>query len=185
MEKMVGGADTDSRLQKAINTQAGIRAAADPLPGPLSVAFLPPCDIEVESYRIRPIVAYDWAIMKRIGSPIYRQMLEVMQNGDKAAEVPSEPEEMWDLIFLLTRPCMESDALFKKGGLDAFREAAKQEIGMKNNLGQILALGRACTDQIYAHMQTMVQYAAKENGDGEVRNFPSAEPTPATGSAGG
>jgi hypothetical protein len=182
MENMVGGADVDRRLQQAITTQAGIVAAADPLPGPLSVAFLPN-DIEVYGYKVRSIVAYDWAIMKKLNSPVYRQMLEVMQNGEKAREIEAEPDELWDLIFLLTRPCAESDVLIRKS-IEAFREAAKQEIGFRLNVGHIGALTKACTEQLYAHMQTMMSYSPQEQ-EGEVRNFPTAEPTPATDSAGG
>jgi hypothetical protein len=182
MEKMVGGVSREAALQNEIRVQAGVVAAADPLPGPLVDAFTP-CDIEVEGYTVRPLVAYDWAIMKKLNSPIYRQMLEVMQNGEKAKEVSNEPEEMWDMIFLLTRTCSEADSFFKKG-VEAFRDQAKKEIGFKMNLAEVARLADACTQQIYAHMQTMVSYAAKEE-EGEVKTFPQAEQIPATASAGG
>jgi hypothetical protein len=183
MEKVVGGLSDESFIQHQIDRQAGIVAAADPLPGPLEGAFIPN-DIEALGQKIRPLVAYDWAIMKKLNSPIYRQMMEVMQKGPTAVDVESAPEELWDLIFLLSRPCEEADTYFKKG-LEAFHEQAKREIGMKYGLGQILVLVKACTDQIYAHMQTMLAYVPKEDKDGEVKNFPPADPTPATASAGG
>jgi|SRR3974390_361677 len=182
MEKMVGGVGENRLLKQQIDNQAGIRAAADPLPGPLVDAFWP-SDISVDKFKVRPLVAYDWAIMKRINSPIYRQMLEVMQKGDKASEIEAEPEELWDLIFLLTRPCAESDAFFKKG-VEGFKEEAKKEIGFKLHTAVVAQLAQACTDQIFTHMTTMLSYAPKPE-EGEVKNFTKADPTPATDSAGG
>lgn len=182
MSTMVGGIDEERLVRHAIDVQAGSRAAADPLPGPLAEAFKP-LNIQVEGFTIRPLVAWDWAIMKTLNSPIYRQMLEVMQLGDKAEQVPSEPSEMWELIYLLTRPCEEADKVFQRGA-DAFRDAAKREIGFKLNLGQVSALGDQCINQIYAHMETMVKYAPKES-EGTVVNFQQAEKDPTTVSAGG
>jgi len=170
---------TDFQLE----VEAGKRANADPLPGPMATAFGTQ-NIVLFGFTVRPVVAYDWAIMKHINSPVYRQMLEFMQAGDKAETIDPEYEDIWDLVYLLTRPCEEADKVFKKGK-EAFHEEAKKEIGFKLDLGRISILYEACITQLREHTATMVRYAGSpEEGNGHSRDFMVAEVRPETASAG-
>lgn len=167
-----------------LKNEAAKRAGADPLPGPLTQAFGPE-NIQVGKYSVRPIVAYDWAILKLINSPVYRQMLEVMQEGEKAKSVEPKDAELWQLIYVLTRPCMEVKRVFDKGE-QALRDAADIEIGMNLNPMEVSQLSAACFVQVQGFMATMVKYAPAEEKEGEDKSgFSSAGPAPATVSAGG
>lgn len=174
-----------------LRAEASKRASADPLPGPLANAF-GPLSLKVCGMEVRPLVAYDWAIMKAMNAPIYRQMLEWMQNQEhpeKADKVEFTDQEGWELIFLLTRSCEAADEVFEKGK-QAFSRAARREIGMKLHTGQVALLAEACLQQVRAHMETMVKYAAEaeEQKQGEGAPLPflaSAGTSPATVSAGG
>lgn len=174
-----------------LRAEASKRASADPLPGPLANAF-GPLSLKVCGMEVRPLVAYDWAIMKSMNAPIYRQMLEWMQNQDhpeKADLIEFTDQEGWELIFLLTRSCEEADEVFEKGK-QAFSRAARREIGMKLHTAQVSLLAEACLKQIQAHMETMVKYTAeaeeKKEGEGVPLPFlTSAGMSPATASAGG
>lgn len=165
----------------ALETEAAKRASADPLPGPLAAAFGPQ-DIIVDNWHIRPLVAYDWAVMKDTNHAIYRQMLEYMQLGDKAPDVEPTPQEAWEIIYLLSRPCEAADEVFQRGA-KAFATAARREIGMKLHPGEITLLSKACFTQVQRHMTTMVKYAQKADKDGEQSFFP--QPPSETASAGG
>ena len=170
-----------------LEEEASKRASADPLPGPLAKAF-GPLNIAVDEYAIRPIVAYDWAIMKILNSPIYRQMLEFMQDGEKAALLEVQPHEQWELIYLLTRPCEEADKVFSKGAGE-FSNAAKREFAFSTHPLKINKLFAACMEQLKNHMATMVKYAQEQEDDGAkdspLSPLSSAGKPPATDSGGG
>jgi hypothetical protein len=165
----------------AVENEAAKRASADPLPGPLGAAF-GPLDIHVDGLKIRPLVAYDWAVMKAANHAIYRQMLEYMQLGDQAKDVEPTEQEAWEIIYLLSHPCEEVDDVFQRG-VKAFSTAARREVGMKLHPGQIARLSKACFEQVQRHMTTMVKYAQKADKDGETSFFP--QPPSETASAGG
>jgi hypothetical protein len=169
-----------------LKSEAGKRASADPLPGPLAQAFGPE-NITVGKYQVRPLVAYDWAILKLINSPVYRQMLEFMQNSEKPEIVEPKDQELWQLIYILTRPCREVKKVFDQG-VNKLRDAADEEFGMEMNPMEIAQLSSACFVQVQGFMATMVKYAPQEeeerNGEGKP-GFSDAGPAPATVLAGG
>src|SRR5262245_61372245 len=92
------------QVQEALlRGEASKRAVSDPLPGPLVDAFAPlSLSVEGTDLKVRPLVAYDWALFKLIKSPIYLQMLEVMQSGENAKMVEPTDQEVWDAIYILT-----------------------------------------------------------------------------------
>lgn len=166
-----------------LKTEAGKRAVSDPLPGSLSKAF-PASSIEVDDYKIRPLVAYDWALLKLLDSPVFRQMQEYMQCGEKAKDIQPTDFELFEMIYLLSRPCEEVDAVYEQGGVQAIRKQARG-LGMKLNTGQTALMSSACFSQIKAHMETIVKYAPQENSEinGEIAPdfFANAgKPPPAT-----
>lgn len=141
-----------------LRTEAGKRAVSDPLPGPLSTAF-GPLNLPVDQFEVRPLVAYDWAILKLSNSPVYRQMLEIMQEGEKAKVIEPTDQEQWEIIYLLTRPCKEVDKVFQKNLLG---QEAREQIGMVIHSGQQVKLFTACMLQIQRQMETMVRYAQEK-----------------------
>lgn len=178
--------------------EASKRASADPLPGPLANAFASlPISVTVSTingeqkeYKVRPLVAYDWAMFKQLNSPVFRMMQEIMQVGvEKAEMINAEPHEDWELCYLLTRPCAESDRVFMKGRA-GFTQSAKEEFGFQLDTAQIVELMKACLEQVRAHMSTMTKYAVQA----EAQDAPAGSPESffanssqqnQTGSAGG
>lgn len=160
-------------LDMNLRAEASKRASADPLPGPLANAYgsLPitiagPDRDGVEiSFTIRPLVAYDWALLKKLNSPVFRLMLEVQQVGIEKAELKDAQDfEDWELIYLLSRPCEEADAVFCSGR-DKFAQEAKSKVAFRLHTGMVAKLVQACLHQIFTHFSTMNKYAPSESED--------------------
>lgn len=152
------------RKEMALEAMASRRAAADPLPGPLAKAFGPRAIRVVaedgQEVSIRPLVAYDWVILKVINHPIYQQMLEIMQAGDKAKpdEIKYEPKDQWALVYMLMNSCEEvADVL--DSSQTAFEKAARRSVSMAFSPVDVDRLVGACSKQILGHMDTMVRYS--------------------------
>lgn len=84
--------------------QAGHAAAADPLPGPLLDAFLPP-ELTAAGIKLRPLVASDWAILKKIDSPILKELQATALDPNlPKPEIKYEEEDIWELLFIFSTP---------------------------------------------------------------------------------
>lgn len=145
-------------------------------------------EIAVGDFKVRPVVAYDFVMFEHLNSPIHRQILETAQRLDEKKnppeEVPFTKEDSWDLIWQLTRPVREADAVFQAGGAKAVHDAAKS-IPFELDQAVINDLFLAALSQIKRYMDTMVKYgSSKEKGEGETVFFPQPEES-LTASGGG
>ncbi len=147
------------------------RANREPLPGALAGAFDPMQSIKVGDYTIRPIVAGDYTLIKKLNSPVYRQILE-LQKENGGEEVQVDDVEQWELIYILTNPPEHSLKLLYNGG--NIRDKAIETLGAK--LGPLLVadLFIACIQQFKTHMETMLSYAAAKEGKEGDENFTTA-----------
>ena len=101
---------------------------------------------EICGLRIRPMVHYDLAILRKINSPFIQQLqigtkpfetvgesVGIKSEEDEGAKPHTTPftdEQGYEMIFQFTHP-IEEVALIADKGPEAFREAAIREIGMK------------------------------------------------------
>jgi hypothetical protein len=183
----------EAKLQEhRVRSGVAAIANADALPGPLAIAFGPEF-ITVGKYQVRQIVAYDFAIWKRIDSPIHRQMLWCVANPDakpeQMPEIESTIDDKCELVFQLTRPCLEVARLLNKG-LDAFKDATIAEIGAVLTGDELAQLCLACFHQITNQQKTMVAYGNSETSNapddgfgakpGSEASFLQGQPQPAT-----
>lgn len=158
-------------------------AAADPLPGPLMEAFSPD-PISFHGSELRPMVAYDLTILKKLNSPLFRHLLEMEKPEEERVKVEFEDDDVWELVFLFTRPVAEANILLRKGR-DVFYKSAMEAFGYKAELGSLPIAEIAVTNHFARALATAVGYrpSASPGQDGKVFMMPPA--CPATGSAGG
>lgn len=114
-------------LDRAATLIQGSHAtAADPLPGPLLEAFLPE-PLVAAGYTLREVVAADWAILKKLDSPILKELQGLAMNPDlPRPEIAYTEEDIWELLFLWTRPPREVRACLARGRPE-FREHVLRE----------------------------------------------------------
>lgn len=169
--------------QSRIKMLAQKRASADPLPGPLAEAFIPG-GIKVGEFTIRKIVASDWIILKQIGSPLHKQMLEWRQNPKNPTNVEMDEQQEKELCYQFTRPVVEVREMLAAGS-EAFQSAVTSEIGDKVDVHNIKIMALAVMEQVARSWSTAVEYASNLKEEGEIRFFQEAEESKATASAGG
>lgn len=148
-----------------LRAMAASRAGHDPLPGPLSGAFLDQ-EIKVLDVSVRPVVAFDMAMFKKLDSPLYRQMLE----PENAASIQFTEEEGWEMCFQFTRPCREVRAALAKGR-EAFRESATQAFGDKYRPQDITKIVDAIAEQIKRVFSTAVAHETGDESEGGKTTF--------------
>lgn len=168
----------------AAAVKGGHEAASDPLPGPLLAAFLPE-SLRAAGFELRPVVASDWAVLKRIQSPLLTELKRaslLKEHPELATEKTTfSEEEMWELLYLWTHSPRESRALLAKGP-EAYREAAMQVADKLSP--RVINEAQAIVDALFGNLlrslSTQVGHApAGDDGPG----FPLAPPQ--TASAGG
>src|SRR5712672_3155935 len=163
--------------------EAIARASHEPCPGPIADAFGED-DIPVKTasgiVRVRPIVHADIILLKRLDSPLYRQMQEAYKEVGSRDETNVDDEESCEICFQFTRPCREARTLLSKGR-DEFREAALQAISDLHNPAEITQILKAVAEQVKRMFETALKYAEPD----EKGSFPKAEEEPMTASAGG
>lgn len=110
----------------AAMVQGSHEAAADPLPGPLLDAFLPEV-LRAAGFELRPVVASDWAILKRLNSPLLTELKRASLQKDHPEladqKTTFEEEDVWELLYLWTHHPRDSRALLAQGR-QVYREAA-------------------------------------------------------------
>lgn len=160
------------------------QANAEPFPGPLAQAFAQG-PVRVGEFTIREFVPMDAAILRRLNSPFYQQILEVLKPAAQRKPTPYEDADEWQVIFLFTRPCAEAERILNAGPA-VFAQAAREAFAHnpRINLALYEDLFTACAGRIMAAFHTALNYrAAASEGDGTVFTMPPAGPT--TASAGG
>lgn len=157
-------------------------AAATPLPGPTLEAFSPD-PVSFLGREFRQMVAYDLAILEKLNSPLYRHLLEMEKPEEERVQVKFAQDDIWDLVFLFTRPVGEANAVLRKGR-EAFHEAAMSEFGYTAPLGSLAVAELAVTNHFAKAFATAVGYRAPTSStDGKVFTMPPE--SQATGSVGG
>jgi hypothetical protein len=172
------------------------RANAEPLPGPLSQAFTLD-ELKQFGFTIRPVVASDFILLKRLDSPLYRQTFALAEHARqiKAQEIPPDAqppvtkyddEECVEMIYQFTRPLEEVRRVLKRGR-DHFRETALATITDAIPIAQMDAYPRLVTtviENFTAAFSTAVEYGASEK-DGDETVFTTPPGANATASVGG
>ncbi len=147
-----------------IQSMATKRVIADPLPGPMLDAVAN-TDIEVNTSQgkviLRPVVAYDFTIFKKINSPHYKTMIE-RDTPEGIASITIEDEELYEMIYQFSHPCKHIRELLKKGR-DHFREIATEEVGDKYDINDLNLLLTAIATQLQKGFSTMMAHGSKED----------------------
>ena len=157
-------------------------AAADPLPGPLAAAFegLPEA---VAGLRVRKMVHYDFALLRRLNSPLLRQMAGT--NGKKGKKGTAFTDEQgYEMVWQFTRPCEEVESALDKLGVSGFRKLTKREIGFGLGPVEVALRVKMVEREVLRSFLTALKYTEKDKGSGETV-FTRPPAVPVTGSAGG
>ena len=139
-------------------------ANADPLPGPLLEAF-DNVPIKVGQFEVRPVVAADWLILKRLNSPLYRQAIET-----ESVPIETSDDDGIEIIYQFTRPAKEVRAVLAQG-LEHFKEQAKQAIADECNMAQLEELIAAVRIQLQRTYTTALAYVQEKESGSVDRNF--------------
>ena len=159
------------------------QAHKEPLPGSLLEAFAGLPD-QIAGLRVRALCHFDFVILRRLESPLLRQLVKSKASKPKT---PYNDEEAYAMVYQFTRPAAEIADFFDKflnvkSAAAAFRKVAREQIGLK--LGPIEAglLVKAVEREFVAYFSTAVNYGPQEADDG---SFPLPPAPQRTGSAGG
>lgn len=153
-------------------------AGRDPLPGPLMDAFTGVPD-QVAGLQVRPLVHYDFVILRKLDSPLLRQF-----NGTD--KTPFTDEQGYEMIYQFTRPVRAAADLAAKGR-EVFQRTAVDEIGMRLGPVEVALLVKAVEREFIRAFSTVIKYQAGAPGpsaNGE-QVFPQPPADVKTGSAGG
>lgn len=101
------------------------RANTEPLPGPLDRAFAPE-ELAQFGFVLRPVVASDFILLKKLNSPLYRQTFVLAEHARqiKSGELPEDAppprteydeDECVEMIFQFTRPLPVVREIFRRG----------------------------------------------------------------------
>jgi len=174
----------EEALKHVITEEAKARAHSDPLPGPIADAFDERGFIKVDKYEVRPVVAYDFEIMKQCNMAMHQFILELAKTPELREDIDWNPEEQWVLVYVFTRPCAEVRKVFRKGK-EALYETALAEIADKIHPVLVDKLVEAVQLQFGKSILTAVEYGTGENGKAKTHFFQDAGANPPMGSAGG
>lgn len=172
---------TAEQMDRHLKRQEGImRAQMDAVPGPLADAFAG----DVPKFcglTLREVVPTDLGLLKRLDSPLHREMLQLAKPVEERVSPEFADEDVWELLYLFTRPARAARATLAMGR-PQFREAAlafadalpPEAIGRRAELMAIVS-------QLWLRaFSTLVEHAPPPSADG---SFPP--PPPTTASAGG
>lgn len=159
-------------------------AGATPLPGPLAEAFASG-PVKIGDYTIREFVPMDAAILRRLNSPFYQQIIETLKPKEERRPTPTEDSDEWVVIFLFTRSCLEAERVLDLGVAEFQRQArAAFAHNPRLNLALYNDLYQACAARVVRAFSTALHYrASTPEADSTVFTTPPAEPT--TASVGG
>lgn len=158
--------EQEAAIEKRFATRQA--AAVDPAPGPLLDAFLPEPALAA-GMELQPIVASHLLILKRLG-------LEIFQAG-----ATHEDEEVFELLYVFTRPIAEVRAALAAGRPE-FREKAMLATADKLTIDSIPSVEAAITSHFLKATGTALSYKPPASTDGSFQTPPRS---PATGSVGG
>jgi len=146
--------------------QANAMASAEALPGPAREAFSPCPDIKVGPYDVRACYDGDIEYLSLLGHPLHEMRLQAQM--EKSADIPNLYQPTgpmaWQLCWLFTRSLDEIDGVVEKGGLDAFKSAAKKEFS-RWGLSELIQLSEACITQYGRYWEPVLSYGPASTDD--------------------
>jgi hypothetical protein len=158
--------------------------AADPLPGPLALAF-PSQPIRVGAFAVRPVVGIDIPLLKQLDSPLLKQMAEAGKPAAERQPTQFTDQDGWEMVLLFLSPPERIEAELARGR-EHFRKLARELVGLAMNPVLIGMLVDAVAQQFRRTFETAVEFTGKNTGTTETNAFFTRPPaTPKTASAGG
>lgn len=151
----------DKAREIALEQEANKRAAATPLPGALSEAFLSDAIDCGGGLFVRRIVASDWVILQWLDSPMYRMTLEVQKDESIREDVKYTPDEGYEMIWQFTHTPQQNRDL-KDLGRKAYTDVAiviQDTFNATILSNAIKAIGK----QIVASFETKVIFDTEES----------------------
>ena len=161
----------DKAVEANLREEANRRAAATPLPGALSDAFLTDAIHVADGLDVRRVVASDWSILQWLDSPIYKMILEVQKDEKLRDAVSYTDEEEWEMVWQFTHSPKDVRAL-KAKGREVFKETCAAEIGDKYKLTETKQAVEAISKQILASFDTKIGFTDGD-GDSSKKNTPA------------
>lgn len=170
------------------------RANAEPLPGPLSMAYTLD-ELNAFGLTIRPVVASDFILLKKLNSPLYRRTFELAEHARKikAGEIPPESplpnateftdDECVEMIYQFTIPLPRARAELKRGR-EFFQEQAQLHVTDRAPVNALPKLVATVVENFTQAFATAVQYEG-EKAEGNETVFTTPAQATATASAGG
>lgn len=162
-------------LAESERRQALTAVNADPLPGPLLLAF-PAKPIRVGAFNVRPFVHADWATLRHLDSPLIKQLAELRKPKEQRQPTPFTNQDEWEmiLVFLLGAEQAEQEVARDR---QAFAATARRLIGHEMNPLIVEMLKGAVIEQFGICCSTAVEFAASSApAAGEVFTKPPATP---------
>jgi len=161
------GNETDNAvIAKATEQQliedATRRAAAEPLPGPLSQAFLSDAIDCGHGLFVRRIVASDWIVLKWLDSPLYKMTLEVQKDEAIREDINYEESEGYEMVWQFTHTPKQNREL-KARGREVYRETAFEEFGDIYNIQTLSECIKAIGKQVVSSFETKVSFEESES----------------------
>ncbi len=156
--------------QRILVEDATRRAAATPLPGPLADAFLSDSIQITETMSVRRVVASDWKILQWLDSPIFRTMLELQKDESIRDEVPTLPEEAWEMCWQFTHTPKQCRELMAKGR-ETFRNTSAEDMADKESLTIINKAVAAIISQVIRSFDTKVDFKTDDSDDSKKKTM--------------
>lgn len=154
--------EKEKAIELGLEDNANRRAAATPLPGPLSDAFLTDAIDCGNGLVVRRIVASDWIILQWLDSPLYKMALEAQKDESIKEEVDYQESEGYEMIWQFTHTPKQCREL-KAKGREAFTETAYSEIGDAHKPQDLAKAIQAIGKQIAASFETKVSFEAEDS----------------------
>lgn len=132
-------------------------ANADPLPGPLALAF-PAAPIRVGTLAIRPFVHADWATLRKLDSPLLKQIAEMRKPAEMRETTPCSDQEEWEMVLVFLLDPERAEALASNRA--EFTRFAREKIGLGLNPFIFEMLKAAVIQQFTRCCETAVQFLA-------------------------
>ncbi|MDE2097606.1 MAG: hypothetical protein KGL39_10195 [Patescibacteria group bacterium] len=144
-----------------LRQEAMKRAAADPLPGPLSDAFLKDAVDVGKGIFVRRVVASDWHILKALNSPILRQLLELQKDETLREETEYSDLEQAEMVYQFTHSPKQCRELLKMGR-EIFSSTSQDYCDTSVDFSQMPMIIAAITKQLSDCISASVSYGAED-----------------------
>ena len=137
---------------------AAVRAAATAKPGPLADIWSLAPNIKVGQFSIRPFYDLDFEFFQELDHPF---AAFAMGNADAIEGFIPRGPDAWQLIWVMTRPVADVEAVFQSEGAEGVKLAAKREFGVYR-LGALAALSEAVMKQLAVYASSVAGYEAND-----------------------